>query len=264
MSILTLGPKGTFSDLASKVYNENQRQNKEIIFFSTFYEVITHLKNDDIAILPFENKIDGYIQSTLDLLYENNLQIIDTLTLDISYQLVSHVPLNAVTKTFVQFSTINQVSKFLHQNNLNHPVVTESNIESLELFLNNNQTCAVIPNHLNIDASYRYPAIENLKNNQTRFVIITKQQQETNHNMSRMSLFVLFKSDKSGMLYDLLHHFKNDSINILAILSRPSKKVLGSYYFFLEIDLTGLDLNSLDKKIATLKSIYDLKVAGLY
>ncbi len=42
--------------------------------------------------------------------------------------------------------------------------------------------------------------------------------------------------DKSGMLSNILNEFSEMGINLTSIISRPTKKELGKYYFFIDID----------------------------
>jgi chorismate mutase/prephenate dehydratase len=65
--------------------------------------------------------------------------------------------------------------------------------------------------------------------------------------------------DRPGVLHDMLSSFKNRGINLTKIESRPSKKKLWKYYFFLDMQGHREDpklkkaLKDLEKKCKFLK-----------
>jgi prephenate dehydratase len=90
---------------------------------------------------------------------------------------------------------------------------------------------------------YKLPIIEeniqDVKNNQTLFVVISK-----NDNVASLpfTLFVIDpKIDRPGILHDILSVFKQEKINLLKIESRPSKKELGKYIFYIKAEISAED-----------------------
>jgi len=43
--------------------------------------------------------------------------------------------------------------------------------------------------------------------------------------------------DKPGALYKVLRIFEENNLNLTKIESRPTKKQLGQYYFWIDVDL---------------------------
>ena len=90
----------------------------------------------------------------------------------------------------------------------------------------------------------------NAKDNMTRFVILSKHDHSmTKHDKS--SIVFSLPKDRPGGLYGVLQEFAQKKINLTKIESRPSKKFLGDYYFF--VDFQGHRENPDIKKV--LKSV---------
>ena len=82
------------------------------------------------------------------------------------------------------------------------------------------------------------------KHNSTRFVELRKTQNQNNMIDAKTSL-VFATEHKPGALYNILKIFSENNINMLKIESRPDKKGMGTYIFF--IDIQG---SIFDEKIA--------------
>lgn len=74
--------------------------------------------------------------------------------------------------------------------------------------------------------------IEDSKDNTTRFVILSHEQQDKVDNSKTSMIITPPNSDASGSLYNLLKPFASEEINLLRIESRPSRSQLWSYVFF--------------------------------
>ena len=75
----------------------------------------------------------------------------------------------------------------------------------------------------------------NAKENQTRFVVLAKK----DHSLTKKdktSIVFSGKKDRPGSLHDILAVFSARKINLTKIESRPSKKTLGDYYFFADME----------------------------
>ena len=107
------------------------------------------------------------------------------------------------------------------------------------------------------------PNIQDLDNNETRFVVLSKKDHEPTNNDKTSIIFSIYE-DKPGMLYKILGVFEKNHINLTKIESRPSKKGLGKYLFF--VDFYG---HRNDENIKEILSeidnlTYFLKVLGSY
>ena len=266
-NVHVLGPINTYSYLASLHYLDKFNLNNSIIEHSTIRKTVMSLKENDIAIVPLENSLDGFLGETLDLLFENNLEIIYDFSMRISFSLVSFNDINEIKKVYVQFKAKGQCLNYLE--NLNKPLIeTDSNIESLNLALLNKENAAIVPNHM-LNAYEFNNVVKDVcdkTNNYTRFVVLRKRKETLKLNGLNSSILLIPTCDKSGVLYNMLKIFNDYNINLNAIMSRPTKEGLGKYYFYAEFryseDNVGNILNVFEEK--NLKNDFKIKQLGFY
>lgn len=138
MKMAILGPKGTFSELAYLKYQEKTNCPFSCGFFNTIDETIKSLYNGyDYAIVPIENTLDGYVQRTLDLLLEENIYIVDQVTIPISFKLVSNTKIEEIDNLHVQFKAYGQCINFLNNYHNIKFINTDSNVTSHLLWQEN-------------------------------------------------------------------------------------------------------------------------------
>ncbi|CCV63705.1 Prephenate dehydratase [Alteracholeplasma palmae J233] len=260
--MMTLGPKGTYSEIASNTFIKNLNLDVSLEFkhsidacFSTVF---------DYLVVPIENSSDGFIQRTLDLLALSNAYITHDLTLPISFKLISNIPLDEVTSIYVQFKAQNQCLDIL--NTLGKKlIITESNTESLDKHLLDFNSAAIIPSHLLASSNYVVNAVEDYKNNETRFILIENNLNlETTSLLYKVSMCIIPFDDKPGLLSDILFLFSKEKINLSSIMSRPTKEKIGSYTFFLDFLLEKDKLESLFCELEKLKERFHYKLLGIY
>jgi prephenate dehydratase len=70
--------------------------------------------------------------------------------------------------------------------------------------------------------------------------------------------------DKPGSLHDILSVFAVRNINLTKIESRPSKKALGDYYFFIDMEGHRLDKAMADALQEVKKKASFIKMLGSY
>jgi prephenate dehydratase len=86
----------------------------------------------------------------------------------------------------------------------------------------------------------------------------------------KTSLIVYLEKDRPGALYELLGTFAKRGINLTKIESRPSKKELGDYYFYIDFEGHTSDalikdaLEDIKSKAGTKSKANTLKVLGSY
>lgn len=83
--------------------------------------------------------------------------------------------------------------------------------------------------------------IENVtdsQDNETRFVVLSKNTESYDINKNyRTSIVIMDAIDnKPGVLSKILNEFSSRNINLTSIMSRPTKRALGKYYFFIDIE----------------------------
>ena len=236
-----LGPNGTFSHQAAMEWSEGKEEIKE---FSTIYSVILAVEKGEIdrAIVPIENSIDGSINTTLDTLaFDVDLYITGEYILHISENLMVK---KGVKKENIKIITshpqpIGQCSKLLSHEFADVKIeFADSTASAAKRVKESDGSVACIgsPNSAKIyDLDILCHDCGDDANNSTRFVIIEKTPNKTVTGHDKSSI-VFAIDNKPGSLYSAIELLAKSGINMTKIESRPMKKELGKYVFFIDID----------------------------
>ncbi|WP_418791269.1 prephenate dehydratase [Phosphitispora sp. TUW77] len=238
-----LGPAGTYCEEALSVYLGGK--NYKAVSCSGIDKVIFSLLADDIThgMVPLENSTEGTVNVTLDLMMTApELKITGEIIMPIRHNLLARpgTKKEAVTAVISHPQALAQCRKYLTEN-LPQVSVYEvgSTAEAARITAGNGDCIAAIGNEA---AAARYGLeiidrdIHDCKENCTRFVVLSKQENTAVSADSKTSL-VISITDRPGGLYQVLKEFALNNINLTRIESRPAKRSLGEYLFF--IDLVG-------------------------
>jgi prephenate dehydratase len=103
----------------------------------------------------------------------------------------------------------------------------------------------------------------NAADNQTRFVVLAKKDHPPT-GRDKTSIVFSIRKDRPGGLHNILGEFASRAINLTKIESRPSKKALGDYYFFIDMEGHRTD-NIIQEALRFIKSkVSFLRVLGSY
>ncbi|MBC2582740.1 prephenate dehydratase domain-containing protein [Clostridium sp. DJ247] len=269
--LAVLGPSGTFSELAAKKYMDLTDKSLEITFYPSIGKAFNAVGTKcDFGIIPIENSLDGYVQPTLDLLSTSDVHIIYELCISIQFSFVANVSnISDVKKIYAQFKTQGQCSCFLDKFINTKIITTESNGESLdEVKRRTLGEGAIVPKHsLGIGEKFSYSIkdVTDSPDNQTRFIVISKH--KINYSPSdqfKTSIVIMNAMDKPGVLSKILNEFSERNINLTSITSRPTKKGLGKYYFFIDMDGNYAKDENLKNAIDKISKEHVVKVLGYY
>jgi prephenate dehydratase len=256
MTIITLGPEGTFShELALKMGCQSVR------LAATIHGIFSAVaRGEGDGIVPIENSEAGGVGETLDGLLRFPVFITAEMYMPIHHHLASLVPFSRMRVIYAHPQTHEQCSGHLEKWAL--PVIHTSSNASSALEAKKTPNAGAI---LSASAAsyYKMPIlvsnIENNASNTTRFVRISQAVfQKTG--AQKCSIVIDPTIDRAGLLHDLLGVFARREINLTRIESRPSKRGMGNYAFFLDYAWTTDTCEALDE----LKSISTVKELGCY
>ena len=268
--IITLGPKGTFSDeAAQKICGEGVI----VTYTGTFAEALFRVTEepDSVAVVPIENSVAGTVSQVQDSLVNNKLVILGEINLLIEYSLLANEVPENVKLCYAHPQALEQSSKFLSKNlTASQNQLTRSNVDSgiqfLEAIKSDNKALAAI-----VPASFAdsYPewkvasGIQDYHNNTTRFLIVRPRRENEEHDFLRKktSLYIEFQEDRSGLLYELLSVFNLFQINLCRLESRPAKDTPWAYVFYVDFYNTEHTKACLDAMEVTK---FNYKVIGSY
>ncbi len=272
-NIATLGPAGTYSEQACICFINQLEGASNIQFYPSIKKVILAIgESADLGVIPIENFSEGYVSTVLDILSEKELKIFAEVVLPIQFSFVSNEQdIRNVEKLFVQFVAKNQCSEFIEQLTGIDIVQTESNMISLEQLKRcNHSAAAVVPTAAAFEPSFAQVKhnIADHQNNQTRFLVVGHSSVSItvdfhNETQFKTSIIVFNDNDSPGALSEILQSFSSRGVNLLSIISRPTRQAFGQYFFY--IDLEGHEQSS--SVASALKKValrHRIKVLGSY
>lgn len=281
MKIAVLGPAGTFSDVACSEYNNsviaNNGKGYDPLYCSTIDDVFKSVCDDelcDVGIVPIENTLDGYVQRTLDLLLEKKVEIISENIVPVRFSLITNVDdINKMEKLFVQFKANGQCRKFIRFLENVTIVTTDSNMESFYKVNDNENSGAIVPCHVMKDhkGGYSIADVTDAKSNFTRFIIFrrndcSKVEKPTVENGKplRIPAYIMPNTDRPGILFEILECFYKKQINLISIMSRPTKQAMGTYNFYIEIESDNEKLDEIKNAIEFIRQSNEVKLLGIF
>ncbi|MGD2117310.1 MAG: prephenate dehydratase [Chromatiales bacterium] len=270
LCIAYLGPQGTFTQAAaSKHFGHAVRMQPMTAISDVFDEV--EAGTCDYGVVPVENSTEGVISHTLDMFIKSGLSICGEVSLRINQNLMSNAKSLADVKVLYSHEqSLAQCRGWLDRH-LSHAerVAVNSNAEAARMAAADNNAAAIAGE--NAAGLYQLNILErNIEDepgNTTRFLVIGKQQVPASGE-DKTSLMLATKNEAGG-LHALLSPFAEHDISMTRIESRPSRRGIWDYVFF--IDVLGhqddakvkLAFDQLKKKASLFKVLGSYPVAVL-
>ena len=242
------GPKGSFTEEAMHLllaaHSELSETPTELISFPTIPRLLYACENKDInwAFVPLENSTEGQVGATLDTLSQTeHLFITHEYVHPIVQCLMAyeHMPLEQIERVYSHEQSLGQCRDFLEKN-LPHAkqIVCLSNSDAAQKVSTIQKNCAAIgPRRAAsiYNLHILQEGIQDIVLNATRFVLVGHALSPMSGGEDKTSLLVIAEN-KPGSLYRILGEFGKRQINLSRIESRPSKRKLGEYVFFIDVD----------------------------
>ena len=265
IKVYYLGPKGTFSEIATTMHFGSSVEKVETENIGDIFKEVAKNENS-YGMLPFENSIEGMVNQSLDNLIENNLKICSELELPVEHCLISseknRQKLNSI---YGHPQALAQCRNWLSKNLPRAKIIeTESSAKAAQLIKNKSGKGSIGPKQISEIYSLNLlkEKIQDQITNTTRFLVIGNEfPGKTSDDKTSISLSL---KNEQGALLKVLQIVNKNKINLTNILSRPVKKNKWQYSFFLEFSGHSSDKNVLKLFKELQKVSYDLKVLGSY
>lgn len=237
LKIAFLGPEGTYTHAASVKHFGSLIETEPVASIEEVFRLVD-ADGADFGIVPVENSTEGVINHTLDLLMQSSLSISGEVELRIRHNLLSKEPgIENIERVYSHQQSIAQCRLWLDKHLPNtERIATNSNAEAVLLARDHERSASIA----GVMASELYGVpivksdIEDEPNNTTRFVVIGKHMAPPSGN-DRTSLLV-FAHNRPGSLFSLLQPLAKRDISMSNIESRPSRRGVWEYVFFIDID----------------------------
>lgn len=264
MRIAVLGPAGTFSHEAALKYDKNA----EMIFVNSIWDVFEVVEQGkaDSGIVPVENSIEGVVGTALDAFVRTDKKIKQEIIIPIRHCLCGSGRIEDMKEVYSHPQALGQCRSILRSLNAKIFQANSTAAAAEEVAKANGTKKACICSRL---AAKTYGLkiikedVQDEKNNMTRFFVINSTDAEPTGN-DKTSLAVFPQNDRPGLLYEILGVFSKRKINLTRIESSPSRKKLGEYIFFIDIEGHRKD-KLINEALQELKrGIKKVKIFGSY
>ncbi|MBU6228680.1 MAG: prephenate dehydratase [Cyanobacteria bacterium REEB459] len=250
-TIAYLGPEGTYSQLAALAYSIELEKGVGIVAsLKSFPSIARSLQataqgDTTLTLVPVENSIEGGVTPTLDTLWQlKQLRIHQAMVMPIDHSLLSYAPdLEAIKLVYSHPQALSQCQLWLEQKLPWATLVpTNSTAEPLQQ-LSDSPTIAAVSSTWAAEL-YGLPVlaekINDHRDNCTKFWILSRDgSQPTPYPASlgsHTSLAFSLPVNAPGALLKPLQVFAEHGINLSRIESRPAKRALGEYVFFVDLE----------------------------
>ena len=265
LSVAFLGPEGTFTQAAALKHFGHSVRTLPLGDISDIFREV-EAGSCHYGVVPVENSTEGVISHTLDLFMRSPLKISGEVTLRIHHHLMSRDKDPASIRTvFSHQQSLAQCRGWLDRHLPNaERIPVGSNAEAASLAADNGGSAAVAGEAASeiYDLKLLASRIEDEPGNTTRFLVIAKED-SAQSGCDKTSLLLSCRNEAGG-LHRLLSPLAEHRISMTRIESRPSKRGIWDYVFFIDI-LGHRDDQPVAKVLRILgEESYYIKVLGSY
>ena len=273
-----LGPAGTFSEdalVAAAAADEIERMPA-----ATVYEALRAVAEGeaDRALVPFENSIDGSVRATLDALAFDlpELEIVGEHDQPITHSLIAarELPLDRIEVVLSHPQASAQCARFIRERLPSAAVrAAPSTADAVREVSASDEPWAALGAASTAriyDCVVLSEGVEDEPDNLTRFVWIAPAgTAATGDGRWRTTLcFSELGADHPGALVEALTAFSSREVNLTRIESRPLRRGLGRYMFFVDLDGAASDgavaaaIEALREKAENVRVLGSYPIAG--
>ncbi|MCK5241167.1 prephenate dehydratase [bacterium] len=263
--IAFFGPEGTFTHQAAL---EQFGSSADYLPVRGIADVFREVERGraDYGVVPIENSTEGVVNHTLDMFPDTQVKICAEISLRVSQNLLSHERSTAsVKKVYTHPQPLGQCRTWLDGNLPEVEIIeVSSTAQAAQLAAKHKRTAAIasrLAGKLN-SLTLLARDIEDQPDNRTRFLVLGRHLSGPT-GKDKTSIMLGIK-DSVGALHRILKPFAGFNISLTSIESRPSRKGVWNYIFF--IDCLGHVSDPKIKKVLTaLKPLTsNLQVLGSY
>ncbi len=238
-----LGPPGTFTQEA--LLQVVDPESVELIYYPTIEDVIRAVTDGEVerGMVPIENSVEGTVNATVDALG------FETEGIYIQREVIHPIRLHLLARPGSGLQDIKEVYSMPHataqcrrwlREHLPEAKIHAANstAEAAGRVAYDKGAAAAIGPNLAAQLFALEVVVRDVTDHpeaETRFVVLGKQPQEPT-SRDKTSLVIFIAEDRPGALMAILGEFADRNINLTKLESRPTKRVLGEYCFFVDLE----------------------------
>jgi prephenate dehydratase len=262
------GYEGSFHQEAARKFFGKQ---VGVIPCDTFREVIkigANKKESDGAVMAIENSIAGSILPNYNLLQKSNLKIVGEVYLQIKQNLLVNpgVKLEDIKEVHSHTMALQQCYDFLDQYKWKLVETEDTALSAKHIHQHKSKHIAAIASKLAAEL-YQLdviaPAIQTMKNNYTRFLILQREDMAVKITEANKASVNFVTDHSKGSLARVLTAIAEGGINLSKLQSFPIPGSNFKYSFHADMEFEKLD--QFNTVIASIKpATVELKIYGIY
>ncbi|HEC56341.1 MAG TPA: prephenate dehydratase [Candidatus Syntrophoarchaeum butanivorans] len=267
MTIGALGPDGTFTGVAASRW----KKDVEIRYYPEIQDVVDALLQGEIteAVIPIENSLEGSVGVTLDLLRECDLTIVGEVLVLVRFNLLVREKTNPgnIRMIVSHPHALGQCRRFLREHFKGVETRTVGSTAHAAKLAEEFDGVAALASAISGIKYNLKPLFEDVQDHRsvTRFVVLAKGREvRTSPTGNDKTSILVELHDKPGALYELLGIFAARGINLTRIESRPSKRAIGDYIFYIDFEGHVQDEIVRDALDEVRNNVADLVIFGSY
>jgi prephenate dehydratase len=251
MRIGYFGPAGTYTHEAmlASVAQLGIESDIDEVALPTIYATVMAVHDGEVerALVPIENSMEGSVNATLDALAHETerVEIVGEVVMPIRHSLIgrTELPLEAIEVVVSHPQANAQCARFIREALPQARVVAgSSTADAVQTVAGHDGPWAALGTRT---AAERYgcvvlrDGVEDQEGNETRFVWLARDGEAGEAGTGAHKTAVVFwgtGTERPGWLVACLSAFAERGLNLTRIESRPRRRGLGSYMFFVDLD----------------------------
>ncbi len=244
-----LGPKGSFSHNAAILKFGQSVDYEALADIRGIFEEVSK-GHCDFGIVPVENSAGGGVRESLDAFVETDVMVCAEANMAIHHHLMATGPMTGIERIYSQPEIFAQCRNWLAATFKDAEMIPVASSSRAAQLAAEETGAAAIASAIAAEIyglKVLCQDIEDISNNITRFLIISKEDAQPSGDDKTIILFST--AHRTGALVDVLNVFKDYGLNMTNIGSRPNRKREWEYYFF--VDFLGHRLDEQVQKALT-------------
>ena len=240
LKIAYLGPAGTFTQSAAlKHFGHSINDLPFATIDQVFHEV--EAGDADFGVVPIENSTEGTVNHTLDLFVSSPLKICGEIEIPIEQHLLGSEgqPLESIQRICAHQQSLAQCRGWLREHLPKGELISLSSNAAGARRARDEAGTAAIAGEAAADVYSLKKLVSNIEDradNTTRFLVLGKKLLPPSGDDKTALLLSANQSDGAGALYRLLTPLSDAGVNMSRIESRPSRRGVWDYVFFIDLD----------------------------
>jgi chorismate mutase/prephenate dehydratase len=266
LKVAFLGPEGTFTHLAARHQFGGSSQALPQGTIHAVFQAVERARAD-YGVVPVENATEGAVDSTLDAFLDSPLRICAEILLPVDQALLLRpgLDLGSIRRVYSHPQALGQCRRWLEAHIPQADRIEAPSTSEAARLAREDAEGAAVASELAAELFGLRVAetrIQDLAANATRFLVLGPASAEpTGHDRTTL---LAMAQDGPGALLRLLEPLARRGLNLSRIQSRPTRRKLWEYAFFLDVEGHAEDPLMAEALVEIQSACASLKVLGSY